>query len=397
LSALADIKVVDLSHNAPGPFCSMVLADLGADVVTVFDPRPLEGRRAADSEGLPELGADALLEIRGSEYDVLARNKRSVGLHLKDPDALAILHRLIEDADVVIEEMRPGRAEALGVDYPTLSRRNPRLVYCSLTGYGQDGSAAGRPGHDLNYIGEAGALSLMTAPDGRPVIPPNLLADFAGGGLLAAVGILAALHSRQATGRGQHVDAAMTDGVIYLMAELFAAYFHSGEVPSSLSGPLPVYDVYETADGRYLTVGCLEPWLYANLCKALGRPELIELFGQPERHDELRAALRETFRSRTRDEWFETLRSHDVCVGRVLRLDEVASDERARERGMVLEVEDPGAGPPRQVGIAPRLSATPGAVRRPPFRRGEHTDEVLREAGVPPDQVAALRERGVVG
>jgi alpha-methylacyl-CoA racemase len=392
--ALDGILVLDLSRNAPGPFCTMILGDLGADVIQVFDPRPVAGRRA---EAAGEAAPRPPPGWRGTVHDALARNKRSLGLDLKDAEARSLFYRLAEHADVVVEEMRPGAAARLGVDYETLSARNQRLVYCSLTGYGQTGPYAGRAGHDLNYIGQAGALSLISAADGRPVIPQNILADYGGGGLLAALGVLAALYARERTGRGQHVDAAMADGVTYLLTQFLSAYFGAGEQPtpgrSTYSGALPFYDVYECADGRWLTIACLEPWFYANLCRAIGREDLIPHACDEERREELRGALADAFRSRGRDDWFDELNRLDLCAGRVLALEELADDPQVREREMVVEV----AGGVRQVGVAPKLSETPGSVRGVAPRPGEHTEEILVGLGLEAARLAALRARGAIG
>jgi alpha-methylacyl-CoA racemase len=391
--ALDGVFVLDLSRNAPGPFCTMILGDLGADVLVVHDPRPPSGRRrqaAGAAVDRPQM------RWRGSEHDALGRNKRSIGLDLKDEQARTLFHRLVERADVVVEEMRPGTAARLGADYETLARLNPRLVYCSITGYGQTGPYAGLAGHDLNYIGQAGALALI-GRDGRPVIPQNLLADYAGGGLLAALGILAALHARQRTGSGQHVDAAMTDGVMYLLAQHLSAFFGEGEEPvpgrSTYSGELPFYDVYRCADGRWLTIASLEPWFYANLCHATGRPDLVPFAWDEARRDELRGHLAETFATKDRDEWFALLNETDQCAGRVLALGELAADENVRARRMVVE---PVSGV-RQVGVAPKLSETPGSIRTLAPSPGAHTDEVLAGLGLGGDEIAELRARGAIG
>jgi crotonobetainyl-CoA:carnitine CoA-transferase CaiB-like acyl-CoA transferase len=394
---LEGISVLDLSTNAPGPFCTMVLGDLGADVIAIHDPGPPSGRRTEAAAGAP-----APPPVAGGEtaWNALRRNKRSIGLNLKDSEARALFHRLAGSVDVVVEEMRPGVAGRLGADYETLERLNPRLVYCSITGYGQDGPYARLPGHDLNYIGQAGALGVIRAADGRPVIPHNLLADFAGGGLLAALGVLAALLARERTGRGQHVDAAMTDGVMYLMAQLLSEFYATGETPrggrSTLSGGLPHYDAYKAADGRYVTIAALEPWFYAGLCRAIGREDLIP-HAYDERSGELRSALAETIGLRTRDEWFAALSGSDQCVGRVLELDEVEHDPQVRARGMVLELAGKEGESVKQVGVAPKLSVTPGSVRSLAPRRGEHTDEILAGLGLTREEIERLRARGAVG
>lgn len=394
---LAGVTVLDLSRNAPGPFCTMILGDLGADVIAIHDPRPRGGRRAEQAGAAPPRPRPAW---RDSPHDALGRNKRSVGLDLKDDGAREVFYRLARRADVVVEEMRPGAAKRLGVDYETLSELNPRLVYCSLTGYGQDGPYAHLAGHDLNYIGQAGALGLI-GRGGRPAIPQNILADYAGGGLLAALGVVAALYARGETGVGQHVDAAMADGVTYLLVQFLSAYYGEGEVPipgrSSYSGGLPQYDVYETKDGKWLTIGSLEPWFYANLCRAIGREDLIPHAWSEDRREEVRAAFAEAFLTKTRDEWFEELNRTDLCAGRLLALDELEHDPQVQARGMIVEVEGPGGARVKQVGVAPKLSETPGSIRRLAPRPGEHTEEILADVGLTAEDIATLRARHALG
>jgi crotonobetainyl-CoA:carnitine CoA-transferase CaiB-like acyl-CoA transferase len=393
---LDGIRCLDLTANAPGPFCTMILGDLGADVVRVFDPRGLSGRRAEAAGEAPPM-----LEVAGGEspHNALLRNKRSLGLDLKDSDGKRIFRELVARADVVVEGMRPSAAARLGVDYASLAELNPRLVHCSLTGYGQTGPYAELPGHDLNYIAQGGALGLIGSRDGEPAIPQNLLADYAGGGLLAALGILAALFARERTGRGQQVDAAMTDGVVYLLAQFLSAYFAAGEVPlpgaNPFSGGLGQYDVYETGDGKRLTIGALEPWFYADLCRWLGREDLIP-HAYDERNGELREALAARLGTLTRDEAFDELRVAGQCVGKVLSLDELGEDEQVRAREMVVEAPGPEGGPVKQVGIAPKLSETPGSVRSLADQPGEHTAAILAEVGVSANELRELRARSVV-
>ena len=241
--ALEGIKVVDLSRMAPGPFCTMVLGDLGADVIRVEEPGG--GRMARERAG----GANESEARRAAAFNALNRNKRSIALNLKDESAQKVLHQLVRDADVFVEGFRPGVVSRLGCDYETLSGINPRLVYCSLSGYGQDGPYSGLVGHDINYISVGGALGVIGERGGPPVIPYNIIADFAGGGLHAATAILAAIIARGHTGRGQYVDVAMSDGVAYMMASVMSAYFSDGVVASpgamSLNGAAPYYNVYK--------------------------------------------------------------------------------------------------------------------------------------------------------
>ncbi|MFQ5874498.1 MAG: CaiB/BaiF CoA transferase family protein, partial [Dehalococcoidia bacterium] len=265
---LEGIKVLDLSRMAPGPFCTMVLGDLGADVLKVEEVG-LSGRRASAVGA--EKGAFWLNRSeREAAFDALGRNKKSIALNLKMPAAREIFYKLAKSADVIVEEFRPGVVKRLGVDYETIKEINPQIIYCSVTGYGQTGPYKSMVGHDLNYISIAGAQGVVGTSDGKHAIPWNLLADYAGGGLTAAVAVLGALVSRQETGEGRYVDVAMTDGVVYLMAQMFSEYFRSSTVPElgrgRLDGGDPRYAIYRTKDDKFICVASLEPWFYQALC-----------------------------------------------------------------------------------------------------------------------------------
>jgi crotonobetainyl-CoA:carnitine CoA-transferase CaiB-like acyl-CoA transferase len=301
---------------------------------------------------------------------------------------------------VVVEEFRPGVARRLGIDYATLRPRNPRLIYCAITGYGQDGPYRQQVGHDLNYIAMAGILGLIGPKDGPPVIPHNLLADFAGGGMHGAIGVLAALMARERTGRGQFVDIAMADGVLNLQAALLSNYFGTGSVPrrgeTLLDGAAPFYNVYQTRDDKWLSIGAIEPWFYANLCKALGREDLIPDEFDRNKWPHIQQVFRDLFRTRTRDEWFALLTQTDVCVGKVYSYDELTQDPHLQARQMFLELAHPDLGAVKQVGISVKLSDTPGQVRRLPPRQFEHTAEVLGTLGYSAEEIARLQQAGVV-
>ncbi|RMF21178.1 MAG: CoA transferase, partial [Deltaproteobacteria bacterium] len=365
--ALSGIRVVDLSRYAPGPYCTMLLADFGADVVVIEEP-PGRGRRVDTEMGVDE---------RTKAHLPMGRNKRSVALDLKNDRHREAFFRLVERADVVTEGFRPGVARRLGVDYEAVRRRNPRVVYCSISGYGQTGPYADLVGHDLNYISVAGVLGMIGTPDGRPVIPANILGDFAGGGLFAAFAILAALIARGRTGKGQYIDMSMTDGALSLAALAASDYWSSGEPPRPgryfLSGSLPCYNVYETADGKYLSIACMEPWFWKNLCEVLGCEEFAGEQFNRERFAEMFAFLREAFKKKTRDEWFAELSSRDICATPVYSMDEALMDPHIQARDMVTWVEHPRFGRIPQVGVAPKLSETPGHVRTPAPGPGQHT------------------------
>ena len=399
--ALEGIKVLDFCRNAPGMFCTMILADLGADVLMV--ERPMDEARSAYEAIVAGINSPED-ERRHASFNALQRNKRSVALNLKDPEAQKIFHQLAETADVMVEGFRPGVMDRLGAGYTKVKELNPRAVYCSVSGYGQDGPYAQMAGHDINYISFAGALGLISSSDdGKPAVPLNLMADYAGGGLCGAVGVLAALMAREKTGQGQYLDIAMTEGVLYMLCGLVSDMLARG-VPvaaqsNRLNGGAPYYNVYRTKDGKYFSIAAIEPWFWENLCRALDLEELLphqEATGA--KKQEVIRALEEAFLTKTRDEWFETLREQNISVGKVYSLDEALDDPHTAARGMVVEVEAPGVpeGKVRQVGIPIRLSETPGQVRHVGSVTGQHTADVLKELGFDGAAVADLMRRQVV-
>ena len=346
-------------------------------------------------------GADEDRASRNAAFNALNRNKRSIALNLKSDSARKALHQLVSDADVFVEGFRPGVVSRLGCDYETLRELNPRLVYCSLSGYGQDGPYSGLVGHDINYISVGGALGVIGDRDGPPVIPYNIIADFAGGGLHAATAILAAIIARGHTGRGQYVDVAMSDGVTYMLASMMSAYFSDGVVAKpgamSLNGAAPYYNVYRCRDGRYLSVGCIEPWFWAALCRALDRNDLVPIQFDEDKAEYIVGELRDIFATRDRDDWWESLSGIDnIAVAKVSSLEEVASDPQNLHRNMAIQAGAVNGEPVRQVGIGPKLSDTPGSVRFIGATTGQHTDEVLAELGYSVEDIAALRESGAV-
>jgi len=381
---LQGIRVVDLSRYAPGPYCTMLLADLGADVIVIEEP-PGRGRRVDAEMGVSD---------RTKAFLPMGRNKRSVALDLKDERMREVFFRLVDGADVVTEGFRPGVAKRLGVDYEAVRGRNPRVIYCSISGYGQDGPYANLVGHDLNYISLAGTLGMIGWPGQPPAIPVNVLGDFAGGGLFAAFAILAAVVARQRTGRGQYIDMAMTDGVMSLACLAASDYWSSGDPPRPgryfLNGALPCYNVYETADGKWLSVACMEPWFWRKLCAVLGCEHYGSEQFNAEKFPEMFAFLRHKLKEKTRDAWFAELREQEICATPVYGLEEALVDPHNQARRMIVDLEHPEHGTIRQIGVAPKFSETPGSVRRPAPRPGEHTEEVLREVGYSPQEIAAL-------
>lgn len=371
---LAGLQVLDLSRKGPGAFATMVLGDLGADVVVVEAP----GSARASYVGVSP-HVDTADPARAASWDPLRRNKRFVELDLKDAAGRAALDALLERADVFVETFRPGVVERLGYGYERVRGRLPGLVYCSLSGYGQDSPLAGLPGHDLNYAAYGGLLAAVQEEDRRPVPPLNLVADWSAGSLVAVVGILAALRERESSGLGQRVDVSITDGVLYLLANAVAELVAGGVEPvarhHTLTGGLPHYDCYRCADGSWLSVAPLEAPFHERFVAALG-------LGPAASDEERRAELRALFARRPAAEWFELLAEADVPVAPVLALADALGTEHVAARRMVQVLDGPGGEPVTQVGVVPALSRTPGAIRRIGTPPGTHTAEVLGAAGV---------------
>jgi alpha-methylacyl-CoA racemase len=387
---LSDVRILDLSRLLPGGFCSLLLADLGAEVLKVEDTGMGDYVRWAP----PYYGDEELngLGTRSSLYLALNRGKRSIRLDLKTEAGREALLRLAGQSDVLLESFRPGVLDRLGIGYDRLREANPGLVYCAITGYGQDGPYAQRAGHDTNYLGLNGILGLSGRADGPPTQAAGQIADLGGGALMAAVGVMAALHERQRSGKGQAVDISMTDGAMSWLGMVVGRYFCDGIVPrrgdGQLSGGILCYLPYEAADG-WVSCGALEPKFWAAFCNGVDRPDLIEVQFQSPGSDAWRQVA-EVFRSRSRDEWLAFNDEHDCCVEPILDLDEALASELTRAREMVVEVDQPGIGPVRQLGNPIKLDRTPGDPTRPAPGFGEHTEEVLRELGYSDDEVAAM-------
>ena len=392
MMALEGIRIIDRSQMGPGPYCTMLLGDLGADVIRV-DPG---GGKSAEARFPFPPGTEDRMRAYNSEE----RNKRSIVLDLRAEEAREVYYRLAAKADVIVEQSRPGAPERLGIDYETMKAKNPRIVYCAITGYGQTGPYRDLVGHDINYISIGGALGIMGPKDRPPAIPSNLNADYASGGMLAAMGILAALMARERTGRGQFIDISMTDGVISMMHVQAAMYFIMSLVPERgedmLTGGMPFYNVYETKDGKYISVAAIETWFFKNLCSLLGREDLIASQWSFDRRDEILNTFREIFRTKTRDEWLKILQREDTCVAPVYSIGEMAADPHVIEREMVVEIDHPRVGKIKHVGIPVKLSDTPGGVRRFPPLRGEHTDEILMELGYTRQDIDRLRAKEAI-
>jgi alpha-methylacyl-CoA racemase len=392
---LEGLTVLDLSRLLPGGFCSMMLADFGADVIKVEDTGMGDYIRWS-----PPYYEGAEQTARGALFLALNRGKRSVRIDLKSEPGTAVLMRLAQDADVLLESFRPGVLDRLGVGYDRLREVNPRLVYCAITGYGQDGPNRDRSGHDMNYLGLNGLLGLTGEADGPPMQASGQIADIGGGALMGAIGILVALRERERSGQGQLVDCSMFDGSLSWLAMVAAETFASGRAPRrgqlQLAGSLTCYRPYACADG-HVTLGALEPKFWRAWCEGVGREDLVDHAFDPPGSDAHRA-VSEIFAARTREQWRQFASEHDCCLEPVLELDEVLDSELVAAREMVVEVDQPGAEKPvRLLGGPVKLSRTPadpGRAGGPAL--GEHTEQVLRAAGYGAEEIASLHESGAV-
>ena len=385
---LTGVRVLDLTRLLPGPMCTLYLADLGADVIKIEDTGAgdyARGFGVGEGETSPF-------------FRLLNRNKRAMRLDLKQAAGRDVFLRLAQDADVVVESFRPGVMDRLGVGYATLCAANPKVVYCAITGFGQDGPYRDRAGHDINYLGYAGALDQIGNAGGPPAIANVQIADLLGGSLPAALGILAALYEARATGKGRFVDVSMTDAVAgHMIFPMIAHLLHGHTRPRGddvITGAMPYYNTYRTADGRYMAVGAMEPKFWEAMCEALARPDLKprQAPASAEESAAVKDELARVFASRTQAEWIEIFARHDCCVTPVLTLEEAMRDPQLAARGVFRDDRHGGAE------LAPpfRLSDMQYGRDRPPPAPGEHTEAILREAGYDGDAVARLRHDNVI-
>jgi alpha-methylacyl-CoA racemase len=393
--ALDGLRVLDLTRLLPGGFCSMLLADFGADVIKVEDTGIGDYVRWAPPhyEGAePSAGSALFLSLN--------RGKRSIRIDLKAPAGKDVFLALVRDADVLVESFRPGVMDRLGVGYERLRQENPGLVYCAITGYGQDGPNRDRSGHDMNYLGLNGILGLTGEVDGPPVSASAQIADLGGGAMMAIAGILIALQERARSGEGQFVDCSMFDGSLSFLAMLAGEMLADGSVPRRgelrLAGGLVCYRPYRCADG-YITLGALEPKFWAEFCRGVEREDLLgHAFDAP--GSDAHRDVCEIFAARTREQWRAFASEHDCCLEPVLGLDEALDGELVAAREMVVELDQPGAERPvRLLGVPVKLSRTPAdPVRAPGPGLGEHTRDVLAEAGYSTQEIGELHESGAV-
>ena len=386
---LKGLKILDFTTLLPGPYATMMLADMGAEVLRV-----LSGSR-------PDLAAFMPPFLPGNDLSCniayLGRGKRCLTLNLKIAGAVEIVHRLVKEYDIIIEQFRPGVMTKLGLGYEDLKVVNPSLIYCSLTGYGQTGPLKSRAGHDINYLARSGLMNYSGTKDKGPFLTGMQIADVASGSNNSVIGILAAVIHRKDTGKGQYIDISMTDGVMAFNAMTAAAYLGGAAEPQReqefLNGG-SLYDFYETKDGLYISFGGLEPQFFAALCRTIGREDLIPLGIIPPDLEKVKKEIREIFRQKTRDQWTEIFSQVDACVEPVLSLAEAIADENNLSRKMIVEFVLPSGEKLRQIANPIKFSATKPEYRSLGCPAGTHTREVLLEIGYTEEQICCYKKKG---
>lgn len=372
MQALTGIRVLDMSRLLPGPYCTMLLADFGAEVIKIEEPG-----KGDYSRSFPPF-----LKDFGYWHLLLNRNKQSVVLDLKSEEGKNIFLELVKTADVVVESYRPGVLKKLGVDYEAAAKVNPKIIYCSLSGYGSKGPLAHKADHDLGYLSLAGVTAMSGEADGAPAIPGVLMADM-NAALSAGMSIMIALRHAALTGQGQEIDISLFNVAMNLMPGAASLFFGSGFVAERgnnwLTGAYANYNIYATADGRYVSVGCLEKKFWRNLCMGLGKEELIDMVDDESNHPYLKEQLAEVFKQKTMREWEEFFADKDACVTPVLNFKEAVESEQVQANEMVLNVQDDELGEYQQLGFAMKLSKTPAQLTKRAPRLGEDTEKILAQ------------------
>ncbi|MEA4987038.1 MAG: CaiB/BaiF CoA-transferase family protein [Anaerovorax sp.] len=396
MGALSGLKILDFSTLLPGPFATLMLADLGAEVLKISSKKKPD----IVLDYPPFIDDDKNLSANQAW---LGRNKKTMFLNLKKQESIKIVKKLIMEYDIIVEQFRPGVMEKLGLGYEVLKEINPKIIYCSLTGYGQNGPLKNKAGHDINYLARSGNMSCAGRKETGPVLTNMQIADLAVGSLNSVVGILAAVHFRNNTGKGQFVDVAMSDGLIPFLAMDGTAFLATGKQPERegerLNGGC-LYDFYETKDGRYLSVGCLEPQFFKEFCFCINRPQYIEGTVWPEQIEVIKDDVRAVIKSKTMEEWLEIFKGKEVCVEPVLSLQEaLLKDEHTKAREMVVDVSLPsGEGKSiKQLGTAIKLSECPIEYKHGGYPLGHHTNSVLTSLGFTEDEIIKMVQDEIIG
>jgi alpha-methylacyl-CoA racemase len=387
---LNKLKVLDFTTLLPGPYATMLLADMGADVLRV-----VSGSRPDLTTFIPPFIRNTKIAAISAH---LGRNKRCMTLNLKDPRGIRIVHQLMKDYDIVIEQFRPGVMAKLGLDYESLKKINPALIYCSITGYGQTGPFRDRAGHDINYLARSGMIAYSGNKESGPMLMGMQIADVASGSNHAVIGILAAAIHRYNTGEGQNIDISMTDGAIAFNAMVGASFLVGGKDPNPCDWLLnggSLYDYYETKDGKYLSVGSLEPHFFKAFCEVINRPDLIAGTVSPPQIEKVKAEVRGIIKTKTRDEWTDLFKKVDACVEPVLTLAEALADPLVEARQMVVEVKIPDGGAVRQIAGPIKFSETPMEYNSIGAPAGAHNKEVLRNLGYQDAEIEEFEKTGL--
>lgn len=388
---LEGYRVLDLSAVFPGSLCTMILADLGAEVIKIESP----------ADGEPGRKLAPLVKKTSVFFHMINRNKKSVTLDFRNLRGREILLRLIERADVFVENTRPGNLSKIGLGYEDLSRINPRIVYCSITGFGQDGPYRDIPAHDINFLALSGILGLIGEKGRAPVIPDIQIAGAGAGGMNAAMGILSALLRRERTGKGQYIDAAILDGLVPYLTLTMCQFMHHGKQPrrgeSLVGGGYAFWNVYRTKDGRHITLGCWERKYWENFCRAVNREDLAgEQHAPPPRQDEIIGEVRAIFMTKTRDEWLEVLDPRDICYAPVNSLEEALEHPQIRHRGLWFKGNHPEDGEIPQPGFPLKFNEDQPGWRTPPPGLGEHNRQILDELGIGEGELQELKAAGII-
>jgi crotonobetainyl-CoA:carnitine CoA-transferase CaiB-like acyl-CoA transferase len=388
---LEGMQVLDLSQKLPGGLCTQILADLGANVIKIENPQGGDGFRNAP----PLLGANS------SYFYILNRNKKSMTLNIKTPEGRDIFLSMAAHADVIIESARPGAMKKMGLAYEALQSLNSKMIYCSLTGFGQTGPYCERPAHDINILAISGILDLLGEKGRPPIVPAIMISGAGGGGINAAMGIMAALLRRERTGKGQYLDVSILDGLSPFLALMMSEYLASQEAPvrgeSRLGGGHACYNIYETRDGKYLALGCLEKKFWDELCRCLNRKDLLgDLMAPLPRQTEIIQELKAIFLQKNREEWMIILGQYNICFSPVNSLPEALEDPQVQHRVLWFQASHPADGKIPQQGFPVKFSQDQPALRIPPPLLGEHTGEILKNLGYDESTIESLRTMGVV-
>ena len=388
---LTGIRVLDLSSLLPGGLCTQMLADMGADVLKIENPKEGDGFRKAPP----------LVKTMGSYFHMINRNKRAMTLNLRDAEGRKIFLKMVAEADVLLDTFRPGTLQKLRLAFDDLKKLNPRLIHCSLTGFGQDGPYRDRAAHDINFLSLSGILDLLGEKNGKPIVPGVQFAGAGGGSLTAAMGILAALFGRERTGEGKYIDAALLDGLTPFLGLVMSTYMTTGQAPkrgeSMVGGGYAFYQIYETADQKYIALGCLEEKFWQEFCRAIERADMIpDQFTTGTRQEELIAEVQRIIYQKTLVEWLALLSRYDTCVSPVQTLEDALNDPHIRQRGLWFKAYHPVDGKIGQQGFPLKFSESQPGWRTHPPSFGEHTREILLEMGYTDDAIDNLAMLGII-